>query len=284
MDCFLALKGFNNKNESLKSDAILRIMVFGALIYANTLTASLNIVGTSILFSYYFAQFINSILRWLRKTEPSSTRLGVFGIILMILAVSATFEVRKALHPYAWWDVAEPSVFSGNARSKLDILQGMQLSRRRVQLLDSFVAQIQELTSPSDPILVYPNIPVFYLLANRMPMTRSYIQWFDFARTETLLDDFKKVSATPPKVVVEMTVPREVYQGHEKLIGHQLVQQFFAEYLQCMVDHGGFKVLAAHPYSQTGPFLESIRYTPAPRSAWSKCLPLRHLFTRDRPT
>jgi hypothetical protein len=59
------------------------------------------------------------------------------------------------------------------------------------------------------------------------------------------------VSQSPPKVIVEMSVPSAVYTGHESLLGRTVPQRPFTDYLQCMIDNGAFQELNRFFYNRS---------------------------------
>jgi hypothetical protein len=89
------------------------------------------------------------------------------------------------------------------------------------------------------------------MLTNRLPETKTYVQWFDFSTESSLISDFTHVSEAPPKVIIEMSVPNSVYVGHESLLGRTLPQRPFADYLQCMVDSGAFEEMNRFFYNRS---------------------------------
>ncbi len=228
------------KKAEKQDGAFERIIIFGALIFANTMTASLNPVGTALILVYYLAIWIEKGIDVLSRLQPGWAQVTLFAAFILIVEVTAGMQFAKLSSPYTWWGNAEPSVFTSNASSDQKMLAGMSLSVSRVAIIDKIVSDIQKKTLPGDPILIYPGMPILYALSERLPPTRSYIQWYDFARPTTLMEDFTSLSESPPKMIVQMAVPSGVSQGHRKLLGRRLVQDAFARYLQCMVDNKSF--------------------------------------------
>ncbi|NDE89983.1 MAG: hypothetical protein EB059_02430 [Alphaproteobacteria bacterium] len=231
---------------------IMRLALFGALILANTMTASINMVGVGLVFIYYIAASFDWVNDLVTKMGRGWYRAMVTGVVLLLLIAVVRLEIGKLLSPYAWWGVSEPPIQGSSTPAPFPALKGLQLNAARTDLIKRTVDAIDANTGLTDPILVYPNMPIFYLLADRMPMTKTYVQWFDFAREESLIHDFMLIGEKHPKIIVELVIPEMIYRGHETLLGRTLIQKDFSTYLQCMVDTGGVMVLSSDLYSLSG--------------------------------
>ncbi len=235
----------------------LRLALFAGLIFANTLTASINTVGIGLVVAWYGAAGIDGALRWARQRSEvwNGAVVGAIGLASVLLFVR--LEAGKLLGPYGWWGVAEPPVIASSVRPRTSdnasgLLDGLRLNAWRVREIERVVADIVAHTRADEPIFTFPSIPLFYRLADRLPATRTYIQWFDFAREESLRADFATLSAAPPRIIVEMTVADVAYEGHAVLLGRPPIQRYFADYLQCLVDSKAASVLSQGLYSLPG--------------------------------
>src|SRR5439155_25719694 len=89
---------------------------------------------------------------------------GLGKIFIIIFCISFCFMLVEIKYerPYLWWNAA-----SGDVRGKLQttnkikLLYGMYTSPVNMKLIEEVSAEISSSTKPSDPILTFPNIPVF---------------------------------------------------------------------------------------------------------------------------
>lgn len=242
---------FRSPMGSCSSLNYARIVLFGAVIYANSLTAALSAVGLIVPFGFYAAFAIYYGFRYTARQHKSWTRLILVGFAVLFVTFTAKLEFSKFQSPYSWWGMQEPPVYASSISPRLPHMRGLLLDPDRVKMLSSVVRDIQANTAASEPILTYPDIPVFYYLANRLPMTHTYVQWFDFSTNRSLLSDFNAVANDPPKVVVQLSIPQAVYEGHESLLGRDVPQKHFSDYLQCMVENRAFKSVEHFFYNRT---------------------------------
>ena len=229
-----------------------RLALFGALIFANTMTASINTIGVGLLVAWYGAIGIDGLVRLSQRYTDAWRTAAIGGIAVAALLLFVRLETAKMLLPYSWWGVSEPPVISSTDAAEQPMLAGLHLNSWRKRQIDDVLTAIRENTKSNEPIFVYPNIPLFYRLSGRLPVTRTYIQWFDFAREESLKSDFARVSAAPPRIIVEMLVPATVYDGHAMLLGRPPIQRDFTDYLQCLVDTKAASVVTGGLYSLPG--------------------------------
>lgn len=250
MDCIL-LVGKSVRQRGVDIPRWGRVFVFGALLYANTLTAALNVVGIGMLIAYYGGIGFLAFVGWLRRADVVWVRVSVLACVLIIGTLVVRFETDKLGHPYSWWGISEDAAYRGTTQSSAPLLAGLKLSPYRVMVIDHVISDIREITHPGDPIFAYPNIPIFYPLTDRLPPTKSAIQWFDVVTESALENDFLLLLRSPPKAIVEMTLPEFVYAGHQQLLGRSLLQKSFSDYLNCMVDRKAFVVIREVPYQTT---------------------------------
>lgn len=228
-----------------------RITLFGAIVYANSLTASLSVMGVILLFSFYATIAIDIVFKFIAK-QPSAWRTPfLFGTSAVIAIFTIRLELQKFQVPYSWWGMQEAPVYSSSVSLNLPYMSGMRFSSERATMLKAIVSQVKANTTKSDPILAFPDIPLIYMLSDRLPMTRTYVQWFDFSTNASLIPDFQHVALAPPKIIVEMSIPQAVFDGHEQLLGANLPQKYFAQYLECMVEKGAFSDINRYYYNRS---------------------------------
>jgi hypothetical protein len=233
-----------------------RVALFGALVFANSMTASINTVGVGILLIYYMGRSIDWVLEHVNRADKDWQKLSVVMLVVLVAILSGRLEVHKLLAPYSWWGIAESGIQTASAAAPGEALRGLSVSPERSDMLVSVVNIIRSRTSASEPIFVTPNIPILYALSDRQPTTRTFVQWFDFAKDTSLAEDYRRLAGDLPKVIVEMVLPDTIYTGHERLIGRAPIQRYFADYLKCMVEAGGlvetYRAIYSGPAGTTG--------------------------------
>lgn len=230
----------------------LRVVLFAAIIYANSFTSALSSVGLLLPCAYYTACVLEYVFNIVVKQNPRWARAVLFCLSATLVLLIGRLEIMKFTSPYSWWGMEEPPIYASSVPGNLPAMRGLLLDPDRRSMIDDVVRDIHRYTTQDQKILAYPDIPVFYYLADRLPMTRTFVQWFDVANFRTLIGDFRKIEHHPPRVIVEMSLPHLVYLGHESLLGLDLPQKPFAQYLSCMTAVGAFKSVDRFFYNRTG--------------------------------
>jgi hypothetical protein len=231
--------------------AVTRVTLFAAIFYSNSLTASMTVLPLFVMFAFYAAFGIDVAFRFASRQQVIWLRAFLFGAATMVGIFVFRLELSKFQAPFSWWGLQEPPVFDSSVSVNLPYMKGLRLEPARASMLTKFVSEIDAKTGPDEPIFTYPDIPVFYMLANRLPMTKTYIQWFDFSTNASLIPDFTKVSQSPPKIIVQLSNPIWVDQGHEALLGRDLPQTAFSRYLNCMIAANAFSTISQYYYSKS---------------------------------
>ena len=133
------------------------------------------------------------------------------GIILCCLIIVVTVSWRKHMLPQIWGRWVEPPIAQSFVRSKLPELSGFVLSPITANFFQAVTAAITAHSGSVERIFVYPNMPVFYALAKRMPTTQGLSHWVDICPDYFAHADAQRLLANPPAVmVVHPDLPREL--------------------------------------------------------------------------
>ena len=65
-------------------------------------------------------------------------------------------------------------------RVDLPLLTNIFVSHQTRVAIEGVTQAIATNSGVGDSVFVFPNIPIFYLLADRYPPTYTVVQWFDF--------------------------------------------------------------------------------------------------------
>lgn len=143
------------------------------------------------------------------------------GLVLILCAL-VLFNVayNKFEYSYSWLHWQERSTLSRPASShqlSFPQLAGLNLSPETVEFVEKTVGLIQENSTVTDSIYVYPHMPILYTLSNRRPITFAPVHYFDVCPDWVAAADAERLLANPPAVMVVAMHPDDFVQFHEDL-------------------------------------------------------------------
>ncbi|NBL00906.1 MAG: hypothetical protein EOM50_23500, partial [Erysipelotrichia bacterium] len=154
-------------------------------------------------------------------TNDMQSQLLTSSISIIIILFFSVFTILvtssyKMVNTYNWWGLRESSVWQATEKSDVPLLSGLLLSPNAKMIYETANSIIQENSDEHDPIFCFPQIPIFYTLAERRdPGTFTKVQWFDVATDEKVIDDMEIIRITKPKVILIQDVPLWVKERHE---------------------------------------------------------------------
>lgn len=194
---------FNRRNRDL---AIIGTMTLG-LIFGNGTSAGIGEVSVFLGFALALA-FLMSLPN---VYGVAKTVVGVICLSFILVLSSAKFQ-----KPYDWWYVIEPDVRESNTHPNLPLLAGFWLSPGTSKVLEDVTRIIQTYSRPGDDVFTFPNIPGFYLLADRWPHSKVVVSWFDFLPDALARAEAARLLTTPPAIIVNLKLPEAVWSAHER--------------------------------------------------------------------
>ena len=123
---------------------------------------------------------------------------------------------NKLAKPFAWGGWAEPGVAAATEASDLPLLRGLRLTPETKQAVESVTRAIQAGAQPGEAIFVYPHIPVFYLLADRLPTTFGPVHFIDVCPDWLAQEDAERLVADPPESIVYFKLTEAQMQESER--------------------------------------------------------------------
>lgn len=150
-------------------------------------------------------------------SAKSFFQLGRVVFLGLSLCLITFYAQRKYTEPYAWWYIKTPEISSATHRTHLPLLEGFYLPAATLTLLETVDRIVQETTSEQDAILTFPNIPLFYLIENRLCNIKAVVHWPDFLPDNLAHLEAKRIKAEPPKVIIYLALPEIVWSTHERL-------------------------------------------------------------------
>ncbi len=143
------------------------------------------------------------------------------GVLYALLAVLLCFQLREKLDlPFTFGAQDEPPVRLATTRSSLPALRGMLLPLSTVELLDEVTRGVQESTSPNETIFTYPEMGLFYTLADRPSPTRAGSHNIDVVPDWFAREEAKRLLDHPPAVLLYARPTETQLAGEEKLWRH----------------------------------------------------------------
>lgn len=144
--------------------------------------------------------------------------IGKVFIVLFCMSFCIMLVQGKYSRPYYWWGMTSPDVkMQLVSTDKIPILKGIYTSKENIKLVEEVSVEIQKFSKPNEPILTFPNIPAFYLFADRRPPGKALVYWFDFLPDQLAIEEAKVIRKNPPKVIVYLDLGNSVWEAHERM-------------------------------------------------------------------
>jgi len=235
---FLWIKLWNLKKSIENYDLLL---IFFSLIYANSLTADITMIYLFIIAAFFIAE----VLTYYKNTLKSN----IYKIVLIFL-VSIVFIAHikdKAKFPYHWW-ANQSNVKEANYSLPYEQLKFIYVDKATFNLFETVKKTIDS-NSVGNDIYLFPNIPIFYQLHNKMPMTENPIQWFDVITTKNMQNEIVKVKEQQPNLVIVLTPTALAYDVHEQMKKTPQLQSQIPIYFNSMVAAGKYKLIKYQIYN-----------------------------------
>ena len=151
-------------------------------------------------------------------------RQAVFaGCVAAVIAISA----HKAVHPGGFGVWEEPPIATSDTPPALPQLAGFVLNRGTARFYDVTTSLIREHSRGDERIFTYPVMPVFYALADRLPVTFALSHLLDVCPDPIAAADGARLLDSPPAVMVVQRLPEQFYLNSEALFraGHRSGQR-----------------------------------------------------------
>lgn len=145
-------------------------------------------------------------------------RIGNLITILMLWICSFHYANNKFKEPYEWWYLNQGSISTASeALTTIPILAGFTLSKESKNMFEEMNDLIQLHLLPGEEIFTFPNIPLFYLLAERAPPTKAVVHWFDFFPDTLVQSEVMQLNLHSPKIIFILRLPERAWSEHERL-------------------------------------------------------------------
>lgn len=138
------------------------------------------------------------------EAEPSFRRGKLLRVPLLAAVALASLAVatQKMVHPFDFAMWREPSPEDSDRTSAAPALAGLRLGARTQQAVDGTLEIIAKGSQPGEAIFVFPDMPIFYWLADRPVLGFAALSWFDVTPDRIVDADAATLRANPPPVIV----------------------------------------------------------------------------------
>lgn len=181
------------------------------LIAGNATSGAFGEVSTFIAFSI--------ALSFLLELSSPSIFARYFVVLICLSFLSYLINIKFS-SPYYWWALREPDIrLSNNDNIKFNnpILSGFNISNDRYLLYSEVQKIIENNSIYGDDIYIYPHAPIFYLMSNRWPKSKSIVSWYDFLPSNRAIEEANRLIKSPPKILIFIDLPDSVLADHERL-------------------------------------------------------------------
>ena len=95
-------------------------------------------------------------------------------------------------------------------------------------------------SSPNDRLYVFPHLPIFNLLSQRLPYQNAVVSWFDFSSQTQILGIITGIHREPPQLLLIARLSVEVFEAHERLFNNSklLPQRYILDAVDDQVKKG----------------------------------------------
>jgi len=150
----------------------------------------------------------------LLEETPGWRRWLVYTACMALLI----FEIQlKLTVPFAFAGWVEPPVAVANQTSSLPELKGLRLPKSTVDFVETTVHIIQQNSSPTDTIFVYPEFSILYGTSHRMPATFSGSHNIDVVPDAFARQEAAQLLRHPPAVIIYGAESDAFLLGQEQL-------------------------------------------------------------------
>lgn len=141
----------------------------------------------------------------------------VYAACLAMLLAQTCSRLNR---PYGFEGWEEPPVREAHTPSTLPQLRGLLLPEGMARFVDGTVKIIEEHSSPSEPIFIYPELGIFYTLTNRKCSTFTSSHNIDVVNDEFARSEAKRLLENKPAVLIFYRQSEVFLEDRERMWRH----------------------------------------------------------------
>ncbi len=186
-----------------------------SLIYANTTTAALDFNGEFEVITIALMVFFYKVNRFFEK-NPKKQLIVMVTIILISFMVLAWVGIKKTKNTYMWWIGPTHSMKKARFEPSYSQLQGLRVDKVTKQVLEKTHSFVSKNSIANNDVYFF-NLPVFYILENKLPPFRVVSHWFDVVTTNQIKKEYFSLKENAPQNVVAFYPEKAAFLGHAKM-------------------------------------------------------------------
>jgi len=153
------------------------------------------------------------------RADSRLRTVWVAAPVLCILVI-LQYSFLRLDTPFRWGGWQEPNVRLAVESLPESELAGFRASPESAGFITRVTQEIEANSRPGDAVLAYPDIPIFYVLAHRLPATFAYIHYIDVAPDFVDHADAERILRDPPAVIVYWEQTEEEVRAGEVTYRH----------------------------------------------------------------
>ena len=177
-----------------------QIWLMSGVSFAVSYMLSLSFAAYSPMVAPGLAMIVALALDRLRAKGGRS--FAMFVVLLLVLTYSA--GSGKLERPFIWMDWTEPVVTEATSKPQLAKLAGLRISDPTLSLTETITKLVREHTRPGDSLVVYPYLPIFYVLTDLNPATYAFNYYLDVCPDAVCREDASRMLRNPPDAIIFM--------------------------------------------------------------------------------
>lgn len=208
------------------------------LIIASTLTASINIEDMAIV-------CIPAVIGFAVILEKIQTQKISIVYFLIFIYIGATSIIKKYNNPWGWYGMSQSQIAYSTYKLPFSELKLMHADYITSIITHSIKDNIEKYSETNNDVLLYPNLPIFYFLTNKIPPYNVANYWFDTTPDNAVYDLLNNLSDNKklPRLIIFLNPPKVAYEGHSSMRKKLVPQYQFIDQLQDLVYSGKYKLV-----------------------------------------
>ena len=224
------------KNSSIFGSKIYIFITFcvAAIVYSNTFTTiALNMNSILLCAGLAFSFLLNQNLRKIAR---------ILLIYWMLVMVSFIIYV-KFLIPYNWLENYQGSVFEAKSETSYIPLKNIYMNQKLSYIFD-YIHDYVPKNTVSDKDFYFFNLPIMYLLNDKIPPYHLVTQWFDVTPTKLIKQEYINFTNRPTKNIVLYQYYKKAFDINKRLLRKDdFIQEDFYKVMNKWVKEGRYKFI-----------------------------------------
>jgi|GEM_PF-2043744 len=233
-------------NLSRRKSECVYVFPFAGLVLAGTMTAGLGAIDLFFLFSFALAELFTLFEE---QDRIKMKYIRAIGFIAAFVFCVMTFTNKFAV-PYSWWGLGQGTVSAARFELPYERMRFYRTDAATSEIYKTIKSSIETYSKTNNDVYLFPHIPIFYDLHNKIPPTANIGQWFDIITNKNVLKDLEFLKRNSPNLVIMLDPAWEAYVGHSIMKKSYLNQLDIVEYFNNQVALGNYKIIKYQIYDQ----------------------------------